>query len=214
MQQRGVAARCNEQEVAELARRAEAGAGARHMMRSRSRLDVRAGRGAGEPGAPHQRQVGPVVADDRDPAPFEAERAEQRFARRELVGRPIGRVGNAEVGDAVPRVNLETLVPEMLREMTRKGFGFTAVTRADASIAGIFTDGDLRRLIETGADLRGLSASEVMHPGPKLIRAEALAVEAAELMERHRVTGLIVVDAEGRLTGVLNSNDLMRAKVI
>ena len=117
-------------------------------------------------------------------------------------------------GDAVPRVNLATLVPEMLREMTRKGFGFTAVTRADASVAGIFTDGDLRRLIETGADLRGLAASEVMHPEPKLIRAEALAVEAAELMERHRVTGLLVVDAEGRLTGVLNSNDLMRAKVI
>ena len=117
-------------------------------------------------------------------------------------------------GDAVPRVDLETRVPEMLREMTRKGFGFTAVTRADASVAGIFTDGDLRRLIETGADLRGLAAREVMHPGPKLIRGEALAVEAAELMERHRVTGLLVVDAEGRLAGALNSNDLMRAKVI
>ena len=117
-------------------------------------------------------------------------------------------------GDAVPRVEPDTRVPEMLREMTKKGFGFTAVTRADGSVAGIFTDGDLRRLIETGADLRGLAASEVMHSGPKLIRGEALAVEAAELMERHRVTGLIVVDAQGHLAGVLNSNDLMRAKVI
>ena len=117
-------------------------------------------------------------------------------------------------GEAVPRVDLETRVPEMLREMTRKGFGITAVTRADASVAGIFTDGDLRRLIETGADLRGLTASEVMHPGPKLIGGEALAVEAAALMERHRVTGLLVVDEQGRLAGVLNSNDLMRAKVI
>ena len=117
-------------------------------------------------------------------------------------------------GEAVPRVDLETRVPEMLREMTRKGFGFTAVTRADASVAGIFTDGDLRRLIETGADLRGLAASEVMHPGPKLIGGEALAVEAAALMERHRVTGLLVVDEQGGLAGVLNSNDLMRAKVI
>ena len=117
-------------------------------------------------------------------------------------------------GDAVPRVEPDTRVPEMLREMTKKGFGFTAVTRADGSVAGIFTDGDLRRLIETGADLRGLAASEVMHPGPKLIRGEALAVEAAEVMERHRVTGLIVVDAQGHLAGVLNSNDLMRAKVI
>ena len=117
-------------------------------------------------------------------------------------------------GDAVPRVRLDTRVPEMLREMTTKGFGFTAVTDAAGGIAGIFTDGDLRRLIETGADLRGLAASEVMHAGPKLIRAEALAVEAADLMEQHRVTGLIVVDANGRLAGVLNSNDLMRAKVI
>ena len=117
-------------------------------------------------------------------------------------------------GDEVPRVEQDTRVPEMLREMTKKGFGFTAVTRADGSVAGIFTDGDLRRLIETGADLRGLAASEVMHAGPRLIRGESLAVEAADLMERHRVTGLLVVDADGRLVGALNSNDLMRAKVI
>ena len=117
-------------------------------------------------------------------------------------------------GEAVPRVDLGARVPEMLREMTSKGFGFTAVTDAAGGIAGIFTDGDLRRLIETGADLRGLAASEVMHAHPRLIRAEALAVEAADLMEEHRITGLIVVDAEGRLAGVLNSNDLMRAKVI
>ena len=117
-------------------------------------------------------------------------------------------------GDAVPRVDIGARVPEMLREMTSKGFGFTAVTDAGGGIAGIFTDGDLRRLIETGADLRGLTASEVMHGRPRLIRAEALAVEAADLMEQHRITGLIVVDAEGGLAGVLNSNDLMRAKVI
>jgi len=117
-------------------------------------------------------------------------------------------------GEAVPRVDLGARVPEMLREMTSKGFGFTAVTDAAGGIAGIFTDGDLRRLIETGADLRGLAASEVMHAHPRLIRAEALAVEAADLMEEHRITGLIVIDAEGRLAGVLNSNDLMRAKVI
>jgi arabinose-5-phosphate isomerase len=118
------------------------------------------------------------------------------------------------VGDAVPKVGIDALVPDMLREMTRKGFGFTAVTAGDGGVAGIFTDGDLRRLIETGADLRRLAAREVMHAGPKLIRSEALAVEAAELMERHRVTGLLVVDGEGRLVGALNSNDLMRAKVI
>ncbi len=117
-------------------------------------------------------------------------------------------------GDAVPRVGTETAMATMLHEMTKKGLGFTAVTAADGSVAGIFTDGDLRRLIETGADLRARLAREVMHPSPKLIRADALAVDAAGLMELHRVTGLLVVDAEGRLAGAINSNDLMRAKVI
>ena len=84
---------------------------------------------------------------------------------------------------------------EMLREMTGKGLGFTAVCDASGRVAGIFTDGDLRRLIETGADLRALRASDVMSASPKLVRDDALAVEAADLMERHRVTGLLVVDA-------------------
>jgi len=117
-------------------------------------------------------------------------------------------------GEAVPQVRAETVMADMLREMTKKGLGFTAVTGGDGSLEGIFTDGDLRRLIETGADLRGLRARDVMHPSPRSIRSDALAVEAAELMERHRVTGLLVVDDEGRLAGAINSNDLMRAKVI
>jgi arabinose-5-phosphate isomerase len=117
-------------------------------------------------------------------------------------------------GDAVPRVGSETVMAEMLHEMTKKGLGFTAVTDDNGGIAGIFTDGDLRRLIETGADLRALRANEVMSASPKRVRDDALAVEAAELMEQHRVTGLLVVDAVGRLVGAINSNDLMRAKVI
>ncbi len=90
----------------------------------------------------------------------------------------------------------------------------TAVCDAGGRVAGIFTDGDLRRLIETGADLRAMRASDVMSASPKLVRDDALAVEAAELMERHRVTGLLVVDHAGMLVGAINSNDLMRAKVI
>ena len=117
-------------------------------------------------------------------------------------------------GEAVPQVRAGMLMAEILREMTNKGLGFTAVTSDDGSLEGIFTDGDLRRLIETGADLRELRARDVMHPGPRSIRSSALAVEAAELMERHRVTGLLVVDGDGRLAGAINSNDLMRAKVI
>jgi arabinose-5-phosphate isomerase len=118
-------------------------------------------------------------------------------------------------GDAVPRVAPEAPMPALLREMTGKGLGFAAVVGADGRPQGIFTDGDLRRLIEAGRDdLRTLRAEQVMHRGPRLVRAEALAVDAAEVMEQHRVTSVLVVDKAGVLVGALNSNDLMRAKVI
>ena len=117
-------------------------------------------------------------------------------------------------GDAVPRVMRDTPFTDMLREMTGKGLGFTAIVDAEQRVQGIFTDGDLRRLIERGGDLRALKAGEVMHPGPKLVRDDALAVEAADVMELHRITSVLVVDAQGLLVGALNSNDLMRAKVI
>jgi arabinose-5-phosphate isomerase len=117
-------------------------------------------------------------------------------------------------GDAVPRVGPDADFNTMLREMTGKGLGFTAIVDAQARVLGIFTDGDLRRLIERGADLRALTARDVMHTGPKLVRADALAVDAADVMELHRITSVLVVDADGALVGALNSNDLMRAKVI
>jgi arabinose-5-phosphate isomerase len=117
-------------------------------------------------------------------------------------------------GDAVPRVLPDTDFNALLREMTGKGLGFTAVADEDMHVLGIFTDGDLRRLIERGADLRALTARQVMHTSPKLMRDDALAVEAASVMEQHRITSVLVVDAQGRLVGALNSNDLMRAKVI
>jgi arabinose-5-phosphate isomerase len=118
-------------------------------------------------------------------------------------------------GDAVPQVPPGSQLQRCcLREMTGKGLGFTAVADAAGRPLGIFTDGDLRRLIETGADLRALTAEQVMHRGPRLVRADALAVEAADLMEKHRITSVLVVDEAGLLVGALNSNDLMRAKVI
>ena len=98
-----------------------------------------------------------------------------------------------------------------------KGLGMSAIVDADDRVLGIFTDGDLRRLIEktgNGSDLRSLRASEIMHPNPRTVSADALAVSAAELMEAHRITSVLVVDENGRLVGALNSNDLMRAKVI
>jgi len=117
-------------------------------------------------------------------------------------------------GDELPRVGPQTTFTDMLREMTGKGLGFTAITDAAGAVLGIFTDGDLRRLIERGADLRALLAADVMHTSPKLVSADALAVDAADVMEQHRITSVLVIDAAGVLVGALNSNDLMRAKVI
>ena len=117
-------------------------------------------------------------------------------------------------GEAVPRVAPDTPFTTMLREMSAKGLGFTAVTDAAGRPQGVFTDGDLRRLIEKGGDWRGHCAGQLMHATPRRIRDDALAVEAAELMEAHRITSLLVVDAEGLLVGAINTNDLMRAKVI
>jgi arabinose-5-phosphate isomerase len=102
----------------------------------------------------------------------------------------------------------------VMREMSRKGLGAVAIVDASDHLLGIFTDGDLRRLVETGADLRAMTAGQVMRVGPKTIQAHALAVDAAALMERHRITSVLVVTADGALCGALNSNDLMRAKVI
>ena len=116
-------------------------------------------------------------------------------------------------GDAVPRVGPEASFSELMREMTDKGLGAAAIVDGDV-LLGIFTDGDLRRLIETGADLRALKAKAVMHANPRRVRAEALAVEAADLMEQHRITSLLVVDEAGGLVGAINTNDLLRAKVI
>jgi arabinose-5-phosphate isomerase len=117
-------------------------------------------------------------------------------------------------GDAVPRVGPDAAFGDLMREMSAKGLGASAVVGADGAVLGIFTDGDLRRLIEKGADLRSVKAGEVMHRAPHTVRSDALAVDAAALMEQHRITSVLVVDAQGLLVGALNSNDLMRAKVI
>ncbi|NJS35599.1 MAG: KpsF/GutQ family sugar-phosphate isomerase [Brachymonas sp.] len=117
-------------------------------------------------------------------------------------------------GADVPQVQKTTVFTELMREMSRKGLGASAVVDLTGRVVGVFTDGDLRRLIERGVDVRELTAAEVMHTGPRTISPDALAVEAAELMEKHRITSVLVVDAQGHLVGALNSNDLMLAKVI
>ena len=117
-------------------------------------------------------------------------------------------------GDAVPSVQPTDSFSDLMREMSAKGLGASAIVDAQQHVLGIFTDGDLRRLIEKGTDMRALTAQQVMHANPRTVRAHALAAEAAELMELHRITSVLVVDEQGVLCGAINTNDLMRAKVI
>jgi len=117
-------------------------------------------------------------------------------------------------GDQVPHVLADASFTELMREMSQKGLGASAIVDEHHNILGVFTDGDLRRLIEKGVDLRALHAKEVMHANPRTVLHDALAVEAAELMEQFQITSVLVVNESGALCGALNSNDLMRAKVI
>jgi arabinose-5-phosphate isomerase len=101
-----------------------------------------------------------------------------------------------------------------MQEMSSKGLGASAIVDDAGRPIGVFTDGDLRRLIETGADLRAMTAAQVMRAQPKTVRDDALAAQAVELMEHHRITSVLVVNEQGVLCGALNTHDLMRAKVI
>jgi arabinose-5-phosphate isomerase len=120
-------------------------------------------------------------------------------------------------GAELPRVPQDADLMALMREISGKGLGMSAVVDGDDRVLGVFTDGDLRRLIEksgSSVDLRSLRAQDVMHANPHTVTADALAVEAAGLMEANRITSVLVVDGNGCLIGALNSNDLMRAKVI
>ena len=117
-------------------------------------------------------------------------------------------------GDQVPNVLPDASFSELMREMSHKGLGASAIVDEHHNILGVFTDGDLRRLIEKGVDLRALHAKDVMHANPRTVLHDALAVEAAELMEQFQITSVLVVNESGALCGALNTNDLMRAKVI
>ncbi len=117
-------------------------------------------------------------------------------------------------GERIPRVAETVPFSEALLEMTRKGLGMTAVVDAGQRLRGVITDGDLRRLVERGVDLRSLTAGEAMHPNPRTIDAQALAVEAVQRMERHRISQMLVVDEHGQVIGALHMHDLFDAKVV
>ena len=141
------------------------------------------------------------------------------FARSHPGG-SLGRKLLTHVGDVmrsgndVPKVLADASFNDVMRQMSAKSVGASAIVDAQNQVIGIFTDGDLRRLIEKGVDLRSVVAADVMHARPRTVREDALAVAAAELMELHSITSVLVVDASNQLCGIVHIGDLMRAKVI
>ncbi len=117
-------------------------------------------------------------------------------------------------GDDLPCVRENASLSAALVEMSRKRLGMTAVVDDSGTLVGLFTDGDLRRALDTDLDVRSAGIAQVMTRNPRTIGADQLAVEAARLLEKHQINGLIVVDEAGRAVGALNIHDLLRAKVV
>ena len=117
-------------------------------------------------------------------------------------------------GAAVPSVTLQAKLQEALIEITQKRIGMTAIVDGKHRVRGIFTDGDLRRTLESTGDIRSINIESVMTPNPRTIGSSQLAAEAVKLMEDHKVNQLLVVDQRGKLVGALNMHDLFRAKAI
>jgi len=118
-------------------------------------------------------------------------------------------------GDEIPRVGPDATLGDALLEMSRKRLGMTAVVDDDGRLLGLYTDGDLRRsLADPDNDVRGTRIDRVMTRTPVTIDADALAVEAAQRMEAHKINALLVIDGERRVVGALNIHDLLRARVV
>ncbi len=118
-------------------------------------------------------------------------------------------------GNDIPSVDVDATATAALLEMTRKRLGMTAVVDADGVLQGVFTDGDLRRAIDDEhTDLKNTPIARLMGRSPKTLGADALAVEAAHLMEAHKISSLVVVDGNRRVVGALNIHDLLRARVV
>ena len=117
-------------------------------------------------------------------------------------------------GDAVPMVTADVPLTEALLEITHKGMGMTAIVDASGRPVGVFTDGDLRRMLDKVQDFTKVTIREVMHANPRTVHPEQLAVDAVAVMEEFRINQMLVVDADGKLVGALHIHDLTRAKVI
>jgi len=117
-------------------------------------------------------------------------------------------------GDDVPKVTADVSLSDGLMEMTQKGLGMTAIVDAGEKVLGIFTDGDLRRALDAGVDVRKTAMQEIMHTKCKTTTSDILAAEAVHVMEENKITGLLVTDEGGRLVGALNIHDLFRAGIM
>ena len=117
-------------------------------------------------------------------------------------------------GDDVPKVTADVSLSDGLMEMTQKGLGMTAIVDTDEKVLGIFTDGDLRRALDAGVDVRKTAMQEIMHTKCKTTTSDILAAEAVHVMEENKITGLLVTDEGGRLLGALNIHDLFRAGIM
>ena len=117
-------------------------------------------------------------------------------------------------GDAAPVVEIRTPMPDVIHEMSSKRLGMTCVVNDARQLAGVFTDGDLRRLMSRTADVLGLTAGDAMTPHPITISRQLLAVEALKIMETHKITSIVVVDAGGFVEGVVHLHDLWRTQMI
>ncbi len=117
-------------------------------------------------------------------------------------------------GKHIPAVSTGASLIDALAEITRKSLGMTAIVDANSHVLGVLTDGDIRRLLEKGVDVRGLTVDEVMSKTPYTISADVLAVSAVELLQRHHISQILVVNADHQLTGALNVHDLFAAKVM
>lgn len=117
-------------------------------------------------------------------------------------------------GEGIPKVRPDALLSQGLIEMSRKGLGMTAIVDADDRLTGIFTDGDLRRVLDRGVDVHRTQMQEIMHAGCRTIAPGALAAEAVHLLEQFKINALLVVDPEQHVVGALNIHDLLRAGVM
>ena len=117
-------------------------------------------------------------------------------------------------GEELPQVVRGTLLKDALMEMTHQGLGMTVVIEEDGRLAGIFTDGDLRRTLDRQIDIRNATIDSVMTPHGKTARPDMLAAEALKIMEDHKISALVVIDKEERPVGALNMHDLLRAGVM